>query len=98
MRTGTMRKPPPAPMSVPYAPTTAPRTTNPRGAASSIRRYDVTMAPKIHPDWQLVDADNVKAHHLERTWKFSDWLTAVAFVNKVSPLAEALQHHPDVEL
>jgi 4a-hydroxytetrahydrobiopterin dehydratase len=52
------------------------------------------MAPKIHPDWKLVDNN----HHLERTWKFSDWLGAVAFLNKVSPVAEALQHHPDVEL
>jgi 4a-hydroxytetrahydrobiopterin dehydratase len=42
--------------------------------------------------WNEVDG------HLERTFKFADWLSALAFVNRVSPLAEAAQHHPDVEL
>ena len=42
--------------------------------------------------WREVDG------HLERTFKFPDWLQALAFVNRVSPLAEQAQHHPDVEL
>jgi 4a-hydroxytetrahydrobiopterin dehydratase len=37
-------------------------------------------------------------HHLERTFTFKNWLDALAFVNRVSPVAEELEHHPDVEL
>ena len=48
---------------------------------------------KIDPAWRVVDN-----HHLERTWKLANWLDAVSLVNRISPVAEELQHHPDVEL
>ena len=48
---------------------------------------------KLHSDWQ-VKGD----HHLERTFTFADWKGAIAFVNKVSVVAEEMNHHPDVEL
>ena len=47
----------------------------------------------VSPDWKIVDN-----HHLERAFKFPDWKTALAFVNKVGDVAEELGHHPDVEL
>jgi 4a-hydroxytetrahydrobiopterin dehydratase len=51
------------------------------------------MASKLHPDWRVVDN-----HHLERTFKFPDFATALAFVNRVGARAEEAQHHPDIEL
>ncbi len=27
-----------------------------------------------------------------------DWNTAIGLVNRISPLAETMQHHPDIEL
>ncbi len=54
---------------------------------------DRARPPVADPAWRVVDG-----HHLERTFRFPDWLTALAFVNKISPEAEALGHHPDIEL
>jgi 4a-hydroxytetrahydrobiopterin dehydratase len=37
-------------------------------------------------------------HHLVRTYKFPDFKTALAFVNRVGALAEEQGHHPDLLL
>lgn len=45
------------------------------------------------PDWTW------KAYrHIEREFRFKDFAEAIAFVNKVSAVAEAEGHHPDIEL
>ena len=33
---------------------------------------------------------------ISRTWKFEDFLQALAFINQVGELAEAMNHHPDI--
>lgn len=33
---------------------------------------------------------------IERTWTFRDFSEALAFINKVGVLAEAMNHHPDI--
>ena len=45
------------------------------------------------PDWQVVDE-----HHLARSFRFPDFQTALAFVNRVGALAEAEGHHPSIGL
>jgi 4a-hydroxytetrahydrobiopterin dehydratase len=35
---------------------------------------------------------------LERTFKFTDFAEALAFVNRVGEAAEAADHHPDIEI
>ena len=37
-----------------------------------------------------------KENYIERTWKFQDFPEALAFINKVGELAEAMDHHPDI--
>ncbi len=44
-------------------------------------------------DWELV-----KAHHLERTYKFAGYGPAVAFTNVVAGIADEHDHHPDILL
>lgn len=39
-----------------------------------------------------------KDHHLIRSFPFPDFVTALAFVNKVGALAEEQGHHPDIYL
>jgi len=34
---------------------------------------------------------------IARSWKFRDFREALAFINKVGELAEAMNHHPDIE-
>jgi len=45
------------------------------------------------PGWELVDG---KA--LRRTVKCADFLDAVALIQKIAPIAEAEDHHPDLHL
>lgn len=40
----------------------------------------------------------VKGHHLEKKFAFPDFVTALAFTNKVAAVAEAEGHHPDIHL
>jgi len=43
--------------------------------------------------WQIVGE-----HHLTKTWKFKDFASALAFVDRVGVMAQAQRHHPDVYL
>lgn len=43
--------------------------------------------------WEVVDG-----HHLAKQYRFPDFASALAFVNKVGAVAEAQGHHPDLEL
>ena len=43
--------------------------------------------------WEVVNG-----HHLEKEFRFKDFLTALAFTNKVGELAETQGHHPDMYL
>lgn len=45
------------------------------------------------PQWTVV-----REHQLERVFKFPDFVTALAFVNRIGEVAEAENHHPDLEL
>ena len=45
------------------------------------------------PNWTVV-----QEHQLERIFKFPDFVTALAFVNRIGEIAEAEGHHPDMEL
>jgi 4a-hydroxytetrahydrobiopterin dehydratase len=45
------------------------------------------------PQWSVVSE-----HQLERVIKFPDFVTALAFVNRIGEIAEAEGHHPDLEL
>lgn len=40
----------------------------------------------------------VEAHHLEKEYPFPDFVSALAFVNRVGEIAEREGHHPDVHL
>ena len=47
---------------------------------------------------QLEGWNVVNEHHLSKTWRFPDFATALAFVNRVGALAERIGHHPDLHL
>ena len=42
------------------------------------------------PQWAL------NGDSLQRTFRFDDFVGAMAFVNQIAGLAEELQHHPDI--
>lgn len=43
--------------------------------------------------WRCVDE-----HHLEKVFAFPNFVTALAFTNRVGDLAEDVNHHPDLHL
>ncbi len=44
------------------------------------------------PGWELIDG----ATKIEKTFKFDNFVEAMAFAQKVGELAEAQDHHPDI--
>ena len=44
------------------------------------------------PDWEIIDVDGV--NHLQRVYKFQNFVDALSFTNKVGALAEQQDHHP----
>ncbi len=51
----------------------------------------VELKPQI-PDWEIINIDGES--RLERTYKFSNFITALAFTNRVGEIAESEGHHP----
>jgi len=58
----------------------------PRLEEDEIKLYAAQIA-----EWRVVDD-----HHLERSYEFKDFKTALAFVNRVGEVAETEGHHPDI--
>lgn len=58
----------------------------PRLEADEIELYRTQI-----PNWRVVDN-----HHLERSYEFKDFKTALDFVNRVGEVAETEGHHPDI--
>lgn len=48
--------------------------------------------PKSLPAWEAKDK------HLERTIEFPSFLKLIEFVNKITTIAEAMEHHPDMDI
>ena len=64
-----------------------------RGGVPPLKGEDIQKLQPQVPDWQVVNE-----HHLERTYRFADFVTALAFVNRVGAIAEQEGHHPDLYL
>ncbi len=44
------------------------------------------------PDWEIMDDE------IEREYTFGDFREAIAFVNRIADIAEAANHHPEIEI
>jgi 4a-hydroxytetrahydrobiopterin dehydratase len=51
------------------------------------------LLPQI-PEWTLVEAES--GDRLERTYRFGNFMEALAFTKRVGRLAERAQHHPAI--
>jgi len=47
---------------------------------------------KFIPEWKIIEIDGVR--RLEHTYKFKNFLQALAFTNQVGEIAEEQDHHP----
>ena len=51
------------------------------------------LKSELDQRWEVIDE-----HHLAREFRFPDFASALAFVNRVGELAQQQGHHPDVYL
>jgi 4a-hydroxytetrahydrobiopterin dehydratase len=64
-----------------------------RGGVPPLKREELAKLQPQVPGWQVIDE-----HHLSKAYKFPDFVTALAFVNRVGEVAEQEGHHPDIYL
>ncbi|MGA8035394.1 MAG: 4a-hydroxytetrahydrobiopterin dehydratase [Candidatus Acidiferrales bacterium] len=64
-----------------------------RGGVAPLKGAELDALAKQVPAWKVVDG-----HHLTRTFSFSDFKQALAFVNQAGAIAEEQGHHPDILL
>lgn len=51
------------------------------------------LSRRLGGGWRVADG-----HHLEKEFRFANFVDALAFVNRVGALAEEQGHHPDIYL
>ena len=51
------------------------------------------LASQLEAGWNVVSG-----HHLEKQFRFGNFVDALAFTNRVGALAEEQAHHPDLHL
>jgi 4a-hydroxytetrahydrobiopterin dehydratase len=65
-----------------------------KGGASPLKGKPLAeLQTKLGGNWRVV-----KKHHLEKEFKFKNFLQALEFTNKIGELAETIGHHPDIYL
>lgn len=52
------------------------------------------LTSQLRPGWEVKEA----SRRLERSFKFKNFISAMAFANRVGEVAEELGHHPDLQL
>jgi 4a-hydroxytetrahydrobiopterin dehydratase len=53
---------------------------------------EIQQRLKRLPGWER------RGQEIRRTWAFADFKAAMAFVNRVAGLADAADHHPDIDI
>jgi len=62
-----------------------------RGGVPPLAGEQITKLQSQLDGWEVVGG-----HHLRKQYKFSDFATSQAFVNRVGELSEEQGHHPDI--
>lgn len=52
-----------------------------------------SLLAELGGGWRVVDE-----HHLEKEYRFPDFVSALGFVNRLAEVAEREFHHPDIHL
>jgi 4a-hydroxytetrahydrobiopterin dehydratase len=64
------------------------------GGTPTVPENEARAKLKEIPGWEIVDGGK----WLQRKMKFKNFVTALAYVNKIGEIAEAEGHHPDLGL
>ena len=64
-----------------------------KGGVPPLKGAELQKFLKQVSKWKVIEE-----HHLEKAYDFSDFASALAFVQRVGELAEQQGHHPDILL
>jgi len=64
-----------------------------QGGVPALRGAAIKHLLRELRDWEVVNE-----HHLSKEYRFPDFKSALAFVNRIGALAESEGHHPDLYL
>jgi 4a-hydroxytetrahydrobiopterin dehydratase len=65
-----------------------------KGGVPPLKGEDLSrLSAQLGHDWKVVEE-----HHLEKTFAFPDFKTALDFTVKIGAIAEQEGHHPDISL
>jgi 4a-hydroxytetrahydrobiopterin dehydratase len=65
-----------------------------RGDEPPASDAEIASYRPLIPEWNLVERDSIK--RLERTFKFKNFVQAVAFTDRIAQIAEQEGHHPSI--
>lgn len=65
-----------------------------RGSEPTVNEAEIAAFHPQIPEWSIVAQDGIP--HLERVFKFKNFIEAMAFTNKVAMIAEKEDHHPQI--
>jgi 4a-hydroxytetrahydrobiopterin dehydratase len=57
-----------------------------------VTAYEIAQLKPQIPDWNIIEKNGIP--QLERSYKFPDFKSAIAFTNRVGEIAETEGHHP----
>lgn len=63
-----------------------------RGGEPPLSAEQIAVLQPQIPDWRIVEIEGIP--RLERTFRFKNFIEAVAFTHKVALIAEKEDHHP----
>jgi len=65
-----------------------------RGGVPALKGEELrTVQAELGADWRVVEE-----HHLEKEFTFPNFVSALAFTNRIGAIAEEEGHHPDIYL
>ncbi len=62
-----------------------------RGGVPRLQGEELAGLSAQLPDWAVIDG-----HHIEKSYRFPNFKSALAFVNRAGEVAEQQGHHPDI--
>ena len=65
-----------------------------RGGVPTLSDEEIDLYYRQLQSWSVVERDGIR--RLEKSFKFNDFVEALAFTNKVGEIAEKEGHHPDI--
>jgi 4a-hydroxytetrahydrobiopterin dehydratase len=72
------------------------RCTACRGGEPALTEPEIATLRAQVPSWSVVTRDSIQ--RIERTYRFPDFVKAMAFAVRVGELAEREGHHPDLHI